>query len=53
MREAKAAGYEVVLYHVNVHSPNVSVMCVAHWVDHSGHPVPEDKIRQRYDVTSP
>ncbi|RUT78183.1 zeta toxin family protein, partial [Mesorhizobium sp. M7A.T.Ca.US.000.02.2.1] len=46
VREAKAAGYEVVLYHVNVRSPNVSVMRVAHRVDKGGHPVPEDKIRQ-------
>lgn len=53
VREAKAAGYEVILYHVNVRSPNVSVMRVAHRVDKGGHPVPEDKIRQRYDRNQP
>jgi predicted ABC-type ATPase len=53
VRDAKASGYEVVLYHVNVRSPNVSVMRVAHRVDNGGHPVPEDKIRQRYDRNQP
>lgn len=53
VRDAKAAGYQVVLYHVNVRSPNVSVMRVAHRVDKGGHPVPEDKIRQRYDRNQP
>ncbi|WP_258597200.1 zeta toxin family protein [Mesorhizobium sp. AR07] len=39
MRDAKAAGYEVVLYHVNVRSPNLSVMRVADRVNKGGHPV--------------
>ncbi|MBZ2436235.1 zeta toxin family protein [Xanthomonas perforans] len=53
VRDAKAAGYEVVLYHVNVRSPNLSVMRVADRVSKGGHPVPEDKIRQRYDRNQP
>lgn len=53
VRDAKAAGYEVVLYHVNVRSPNLSVLRVADRVGKGGHPVPEDKIRQRYDRNQP
>jgi predicted ABC-type ATPase len=48
IRDAKAAGYRVVLYHVNVRSPDLSVLRVAHRVAMGGHPVPEDRIRQRY-----
>ncbi|WP_435104906.1 zeta toxin family protein [Arhodomonas sp. AD133] len=48
LREAKAADYRVVLYHVNVSSPDLSVYRVASRVDSGGHPVPEDKIRERY-----
>jgi predicted ABC-type ATPase len=46
--DARALGYEVRAYHVNVRSPNISVMRVAHRVERGGHPVPEDKIRERY-----
>lgn len=46
--DARALGYEVRVYHVNVRSPNISVMRVAHRVERGGHPVPEDKIRERY-----
>jgi predicted ABC-type ATPase len=53
VRDAKAAGYEVVLYHVNVHSPTLSVARVADRVDKGGHPVPEDKVRQRYERNQP
>ncbi|MGB7758071.1 MAG: zeta toxin family protein [Salinisphaera sp.] len=46
---ALAAGYRVVLYHVNVRLPNISVARVAARVATGGHPVAEDKIRQRYE----
>jgi predicted ABC-type ATPase len=51
--DAKAAGYEVVLYHVNVRTPTLSVLRVVDRVNTGGHPVPEDKIRQRYDRNQP
>jgi predicted ABC-type ATPase len=47
--EAKRAGFNVVLYHVNVRSPNLSVARVAVRVKQGGHDVPEDKIRARYE----
>ncbi|WP_423820574.1 zeta toxin family protein [Salinisphaera sp. SPP-AMP-43] len=46
---AVAAGYRVVLYHVNVRLPEMSVARVAARVATGGHRVAEDKIRERYD----
>lgn len=47
--EARARGYRVVLYHVHVRDPAISVHRVAHRVEAGGHPVPEDKIRERFE----
>lgn len=49
IQTALDAGYRVVLYHVNVRHADFSVARVAARVIMGGHPVPEDKIRQRYD----
>lgn len=46
---AKAAGFRVATYHINVRSPELSVMRVATRVRRGGHDVPEDKIRERYE----
>ncbi len=48
LRHARAAGYELVVYHVNVDSPDLAVARVARREAHGGHPVPEDRIRGRY-----
>ena len=49
LREAREQGYEIRVYHVNVRSPNLSVARVADRVERGGHPVPEEKIRERYE----
>ncbi|MDR1229713.1 MAG: zeta toxin family protein [Azoarcus sp.] len=49
VREAMAAGYRVNLYHVSVFNVELSVLRVAARVAKGGHPVPEDKIRERYE----
>lgn len=46
--DAKALGYQVRVYHVNVRSPYVSIQRVAKRVEQGGHQVPEEKIRERY-----
>jgi predicted ABC-type ATPase len=46
---AKAAGFRVATYHINVRSPELSVMRVATRVRRGGHDVPEHKIRERYE----
>lgn len=51
--QARAAGFNIVIYHVNVRSPNLSVARVATRVDEGGHGVPEEKIRQRYERNQP
>ena len=48
LQEAREKGYELRVYHVNVRSPEVSVLRVQSRVESGGHPVPEDKIRERY-----
>ncbi|RCS21332.1 hypothetical protein DUT91_24860 [Phyllobacterium salinisoli] len=53
VKEAKQAGYEVIVYHVNVRSAELSVKRVEARVAGGGHPVPEDRIRQRYERNQP
>jgi len=53
LHEARASGYRVVLYHVNLGSPELSVLRVAHRVGRGGHPVPEDRIRARFQRNRP
>lgn len=53
LRQARAAGYRLVVYHVNVSHPDLSVARVASRVAQGGHPVPEQKIRERYERNPP
>lgn len=48
VEEARAAGFRVVMYHVNVRSAELSVLRVAQRTEEGGHDVPEEKIRERY-----
>ena len=51
--QAKQADFRIVVYHVNVRTPELSVARVACRVNEGGHAVPEDKIRGRYDRNQP
>lgn len=53
IKRAKALGYRVMLFHISVSSPDLSVARVAERVKEGGHPVPEEKIRDRYDRNGP
>lgn len=46
--DAQAGGFTVVVMHVGVDSPDISVARVSARVDEGGHVVPEEKIRARY-----
>ncbi|WP_231993242.1 zeta toxin family protein [Mitsuaria sp. 7] len=48
MREARERGYRVYLYFVATKDPAINVDRVKIRVKQGGHPVPEDKIRERY-----
>jgi len=50
---AKARGYRVVVYHLNVASADFAVARVAARLAHGGHPVPEANIRARYERSQP
>jgi len=47
IKEAKAAGFRVMILHIGVGHPDLSVARVAERVREGGHDVPEDKIRAR------
>ena len=51
--DAKAVGHNVVLYHVGLQSPELAVKRVDLRVAKGGHPVPEDKIRGRFERNQP
>lgn len=48
IEDAKGLGYEVIVYHVNVDSADLAVARVGERQGNGGHPVPEDRIRGRY-----
>ena len=50
---AKARGYLVVVMHVGLESPDLSVARVEERVREGGHDVPEDKVRARYERGQP
>ncbi|RYF75748.1 MAG: hypothetical protein EOO22_03970 [Comamonadaceae bacterium] len=51
--QARRCGFRVVIYHVNVRRPELSVARVAARVEEGGHDVPERKILERYDRNQP
>jgi predicted ABC-type ATPase len=51
--QAKSIGYRVMTFHISVAHPDLSVARVGERVKEGGHPVPEDKIRNRYDRSGP
>lgn len=53
IKAARARGYLVVVMHVGVGSPELSVARVRGRTDEGGHDVPEDKIRARYERGQP
>lgn len=53
IRDAQAAGFRIVVYHINVRRPELSVSRVAQRVDEGGHDVPEEKIRERFERNQP
>lgn len=51
--QAKALGYRVMTFHISVAHPDLSVARVGERVIEGGHPVPEEKTRNRYDRSGP
>lgn len=48
LREAQSAGYRTYLYYVATRDPLINLSRVANRVQNGGHPVPDDKIIERY-----
>lgn len=53
LETAKAHGFRVVAFHIDVERADISVARVRHRVDEGGHGVAEEKIRTRYDRNKP
>lgn len=51
--EARASGFTVIVMHIGVETPELSVARVGARVEEGGHIVPEDKIRARYERGAP
>ena len=49
VEDARSAGFRIVIFHVHVASPELSVLRVAGRTREGGHDVPEHKIRERYE----
>ncbi|MGF1543175.1 MAG: zeta toxin family protein [Parvularculaceae bacterium] len=49
LREAKARGFRIVVFHLHVSSADLAVARVEERVKEGGHPVPVRKIRERFD----
>lgn len=53
IEQAKALGYQIAVYHLNVRDADVAVERVSGRVSQGGHPAPEDRIRARYERSQP
>ena len=53
LQDARDAGYRIIVFHLALASPDLAVARVAARIDEGGHPVPEDKVRQRYKRNAP
>lgn len=53
LEDARAAGFRIFLYHLNVEDADMAVRRVTARVAHGGHPAPEDRIRARYERNQP
>lgn len=53
IEQARAHGFQVVVYHLNVRDADIAVERVSGRVSQGGHPAPEDRIRGRYARNQP
>ena len=51
--QARALGYQVAVYHLNVRDADIAVERVSGRVSQGGHPAPENRIRARYKRNQP
>lgn len=53
IRQAHDLGYWVIVYHVNLNSPDLAIKRVGERLAEGGHPVPEANVRGRYERNKP
>ena len=53
LQDARIQSYRIIVFHLVLASADLAVARVAARIDEGGHPVPESKIRQRFDRNAP
>jgi len=53
LQDARDAGYRIIVFHLALASADLAVARVGARIDEGGHPVPEEKIRQRFERNAP
>lgn len=53
LSDARDAGFRIVVFHLALASANLAVARVKARIEEGGHPVPEQKIRQRFERNGP
>jgi predicted ABC-type ATPase len=53
LSDARKAGFRMIVFHLALASADLAVARVKARIDEGGHPVPEEKIRGRYDRNGP
>lgn len=53
LNDARDAGFRIIVFHLALASADLAVARVAARIDEGGHPVPEEKIRQRFARNGP
>ena len=53
LQDARDAGFRIIVFHLALASADLAVARVAARIDEGGHPVPEDKIRERFKRNRP
>lgn len=53
LSDAREAGFRVIVFHLALASADLAVARVEARIDEGGHPVPEEKVRQRFERNAP
>ncbi len=53
LNDARDAGFRIIVFHLTLASADLAIARVAARIEEGGHPVPAEKVRQRFDRNGP
>ena len=53
LNDAREAGFRIIVFHLTLASAELAIARVEARIEEGGHPVPEEKIRQRFERNGP